>query len=100
MAQNNQTQCAQIARTLGSKLRTMGVYDESKKYLQQSLSIARSMHLVQYEVSALGELGLLARDRGNTQEARMLLQDAVTRAAGLDAGAAASYEKALRDLGQ
>jgi len=100
MAQNNRMECALIARTLGAKLRTGGSFDESRVYLQQSLDIARSMHLVQYEVGALGELGLLARDRGNTAEARTLLQQAITKAASVDAASAAQYEKALTDLGQ
>lgn len=100
LAQNNRMECALIARTLGTKLRSGGSFDESHVYLQQSLDIARSMHLVQYEVSALGELGLLARDRGNTTEARTLLQQAVTKAASVDAASAAQYEKALNDLGQ
>ncbi|CAN5420356.1 hypothetical protein BH10BAC6_BH10BAC6_06440 [soil metagenome] len=100
MAQNNRMECALIARTLGAKLRSGGSFDESRVYLQQSLDIARSMHLVQYEVGALGELGLLARDRGNTAEARTLLQQAITKAASIDAATAAPYEKALNDLGQ
>jgi len=100
MAQNNRTECALIARTLGTKLRSSGSFDESRVYLQQSLDIAKSMHLVQYEVGALGELGLLARDRGNTTEARLLLQQAVTKAAAIDASSAAQYEKALNELGQ
>jgi hypothetical protein len=100
MAKNDRMECALIARTLGTKLRKSGSFDESRVYLQQSLDIARSMHLVQYEVGALGELGLLARDRGNTAEARMLLQQAVTKAASVDAASAANYEKALNELGQ
>lgn len=73
--------CSQLALQLGRKYRQVGQDANAQRYLQAAVGHAKSARLAQFEVDALGELGLLAKSRGNTQEASDLLQQAIDRAA-------------------
>lgn len=76
---DNDVQGAQIALEIGRHLSSkMKDYDESERYLRLALIHARSVRVPQYEVDALGELGLLAKERGNMAEAAGLLKQAVS----------------------
>ncbi len=76
---DNDVQGAQIALEIGRHLSSrMKNYDESERYLRLALTHARGVRVPQYEVDALGELGLLAKERGNMTEAAGLLKQAVS----------------------
>lgn len=95
---DNDVLSAQIALEIGRHLSVrMKNYDESERYLRLALTHARSVRVPEYEVDALGELGLLARERGNMTEAAGLLKQAVARgnASGLSTK---KYSAALDNL--
>lgn len=76
---DNDVRSAQIALEIGRHLSgKMKNYDESERYLRLALTHARGVRVPQYEVDALGELGLLAKERGNMTEAAGLLRQAVS----------------------
>jgi len=98
LSADNDVQGAQIALEIGRHLSgKMKNYDESERYLRLALTHARGVRVPEYEVDALGELGLLARERGNMTEAAALLKQAVAKgnASGLNTK---KYSAALDNL--
>lgn len=98
-ANRNRTRCAQLAVLIGAKHRSLKNYDDAQRYYNEALSIARSMHIVQYEVEALGGLGMVSLDLGNSQEARSFLRNAIESAAGVDGVSTEAYRRTLESLG-
>lgn len=74
--------CSQLALQLGRKYRQIGQGADAQRYLQAAVDNARSARLAQFEIDALGELGLLAKSRGNVAEAKSLFERALERAVG------------------
>ena len=72
--------CSQLALQLGRKYRQVGQGTEAQRFLQAAVENARAARLAQFEVDALGELGLLAKSRSNLSEARGFFERAVERA--------------------
>jgi hypothetical protein len=72
--------CSQLALQLGRKYRQVGQGADAQKFLQAAVDNARTARLAQFEVDALGELGLLAKSRSNLSEARGFFERAVERA--------------------
>jgi hypothetical protein len=72
--------CSQLALQLGRKYRQIGQGADAQKFLLAAVENARTARLVQFEVDALGELGLLAKSRSNLSEARSFFERAVERA--------------------
>lgn len=98
LSADNDVQGAQIALEIGRHLSgKMKNYDESERYLRLALTHARNVRVPEYEMDALGELGLLARMRGDMTEAAGLLKQAVAigNASGLNTK---KYSAALENL--
>ena len=72
--------CSQLALQLGRKYRQVGQDANAQKFLQAAVGHAKYARLAQFEVDALGELGLLEKSRGNVSGATDFLQQAVDRA--------------------
>lgn len=72
--------CSQLALQLGRKYRQVGQGAEAQRYLQAAVDNARSARLAQFEIDGLGELGLLAKSRGNVADAKSFFERAVERA--------------------
>jgi len=72
--------CSQLALQLGRRYRQNGQGADAQKYLQAAFDNARSARLAQFEVDALGELGLLSKSRGNAAEAKDFFTRAIERA--------------------
>jgi hypothetical protein len=72
--------CSQLALQLGRKYRQVGQGADAQKFLQAAVEHARTARLAQFEVDALGELGILAKSRSNLLEARGFFERAVERA--------------------
>lgn len=72
--------CSQLALQLGRKYRQVGQGAEAQRYLQAAVDNARSARLAQFEIDALGELGLLAKSRGNLADAKNYFERAIERA--------------------
>ncbi|MCO6466706.1 MAG: hypothetical protein J5I53_08830 [Bradyrhizobiaceae bacterium] len=97
VAQKKTLQCAQIALQIGNQYRQRNNLQKATEYLNAALQQARTARIVQYQVAAHGSLGLVARDGGNTAEARLQLSKAIelARSAGL---AFEEYQEALDAL--
>lgn len=98
-ASNDNTRCAQFAISIGSKFRQNRNYTEAADYYTKALNAARAMKIVQYEVDALGGLGLLSRDQGNTSDARERLRTAIERGSTVGGVNVDPYRRALEQLG-
>lgn len=98
-ASNDNTRCAQVAISIGSKYRQNRNYAEAADYYTKALNAARTMKIVQYEVDALGGLGLLSRDQGNTSDARERLRTAIERGSTVGGVNVEPYRRALEQLG-
>ncbi len=67
----------QVRKQLGILYRGIGMHDESARYLDQVVSIARQEGIRDLEATALGELGLLDRELGRIESARSRLEACV-----------------------
>ncbi|MFM8771446.1 MAG: hypothetical protein ACKOE4_05415 [Candidatus Kapaibacterium sp.] len=76
---NDRVRCAQIALQIGRKLRQTQRSSEAETYLTSAVTHARAARLTQFEVDALGELGLLMVERGDVQQAASYFQKAIDR---------------------
>lgn len=77
---NDHVRCAQYSLLLGRRFRSDGNTSEARQYLESAIRHAQTVRLVDYEMDAHGELGLLAKSRGDVD------------------GAARSFERAI-DIG-
>ncbi len=94
---NDRVRCAQIALQIGRKLRQTQRSSEAETYLTSAISHARAARLAQFEVDALGELGLVMAERGDVQQAATYFQKAIDR--GLSARiVTTSWSTALENL--
>jgi hypothetical protein len=75
---NDMTRCIQLGISIGDKARKEHLYGMGEQYLQDALDAATQKHIVEYQVRALGNLGLLARDKGEVGVAKDMLTKAVT----------------------
>lgn len=96
--QNDNMRCTQLALNIGSQYRKQGEYQMATTYFNEALASARSLRVVQYEVEALGNIGLLNLDRGNTTVAATYLRSAIERANGIDGVNVDAYRRALSGL--
>lgn len=76
---NDRVRCAQIALQIGRKLRQTQRSSEAETYLTSAVAHARAARLAQFEVDALGELGLVMAERGDVQQAASYFQKAIDR---------------------
>ncbi|MBU3678742.1 MAG: tetratricopeptide repeat protein [Candidatus Kapabacteria bacterium] len=76
---NDRVRCAQIALQIGRKLRQTQRSSEAETYLTSAIAHARAARLAQFEVDALGELGLVMAERGDVQQAASYFQKAIDR---------------------
>ena len=90
--------CTQLALNIGSQYRKQGEYQMATTYFNEALASARSLRVVQYEVEALGNIGLLNLDRGSTTAAATYLRSAIERANGIDGVNVDAYRRALSGL--
>jgi tetratricopeptide (TPR) repeat protein len=72
--------CSQLALQLGRKYRQLGQAAEATTFLQTAVDNARTARLAQFEIDALGELGLLSQSQGNPVTAKRFYSQAVERA--------------------
>lgn len=72
------TRCIQLGISIGDKARKEHLYGMGEQYLRDALEAATQKHIAEYQVRALGNLGLLARDKGEVSEAKDMLTKAVT----------------------
>lgn len=68
-ASNDHVRCTQIALQIGRTYRERRLMDEAMNYLTMAQLEARQAHIIQYEIDAYGEIGLLMRDAGRTVDA-------------------------------
>jgi tetratricopeptide (TPR) repeat protein len=90
--------CAQLALNIGAQYRKHGDKALATSYYTDALRIATSLHIVQYEVEALGSLGMLSIDRGNNEAAASYLRLAIERAETVDGINVEPYRRALVGL--
>ena len=76
---NDRVRCAQIALQIGRRLRQTQRTAEAEQFLTAAVGHARATRLAQFEVDALGELGLISADRGDVQQATSYFQKAIER---------------------
>lgn len=74
---NDHVRCAQYALLLGRRFRTDGNTNEARAYLESAVRHAQTVRLVDYEMDAHGELGLLAKSRGDLDGASRSFQRAI-----------------------
>lgn len=79
---NNHVRCAQLALNIGRQLRKEDQGTEARQYFEAAIQHARAMKLIDFEIDATGELGLLAVSEGDEQRATV----AFTRAVDLGEG--------------
>lgn len=68
-ASNDHVRCTQIALQIGRTYRERRLTDEAMSYLTMAQLEARQAHIIQYEIDAYGEIGLLMRDAGRKVDA-------------------------------
>ncbi|MFN4907659.1 MAG: hypothetical protein ACK475_10710 [Bacteroidota bacterium] len=76
---NDRVRCAQIALQIGRRLRQTQRASEAEQFLTAAVGHARATRLAQFEVDALGELGLIAAERGDVPQATSYFQKAIER---------------------
>lgn len=76
---NDRVRCAQIALQIGRRLRQTQRATEAEQFLAAAVGHARATRLAQFEVDALGELGLIAAERGDVPQATSYFQKAIER---------------------
>lgn len=73
----DQIRCIQIALQIGRTYRERKLTDESMEYLTLAQREAQQAHIIQYEIDAFGEMGLLMRAAGKTSDANDHFKSAV-----------------------
>jgi tetratricopeptide (TPR) repeat protein len=73
----DQIRCIQIALQIGRTYRERRLTDESMEYLTLAQREAQQAHIIQYEIDAFGEMGLLMRAAGKTSDANDHFKSAV-----------------------
>jgi hypothetical protein len=76
---NDRVRCAQIALQIGRRLRQTQRLAEAEQFLTAASGHARATRLAQFEVDALGELGLIAAERGDVAQATSYFEKAIDR---------------------
>lgn len=74
---SDHVRCAQYALLLGRRFRTDGDAVEARTYLVSAVRHAQTVRLVDYEMDAHGELGLLAKSRGDLDGATRSFERAI-----------------------
>lgn len=74
---NEHVRCAQYALLLGRRFRSDGNAPEARAYFESAARHAQTVRLVDYEMDAHGELGLLAKSQGDLDGAAKAFQRAV-----------------------
>ena len=95
---NDNMRCAQLALNIGQLYRKRADYQSAMTFFNEALSAARTLRVVEYEVEALGSIGLINLDRGNASAARTFLRSAIERAEGVDGVTVDRYRQALSGL--
>lgn len=95
--QGQSIKCAQIALQIGSVYQQRENFVKATEFYNAALSQAKQTRIVQYQVKALGALGLIAIRTGNTADARRQLNAAIelAKSNGIDAD---EYVEAMRAL--
>lgn len=90
-------QCAQIALQIGQVYQQKGNTAKALEFFNAAYDHAKKTRIVQYQVKALGALGLVAAEANNHSEARRYLNEAIelAKANGIDAE---QYVEALRKV--
>lgn len=96
--QNDNMRCTQLALNIGAQYRKHGEYQMAMTYFNEALASARTLRVVQYEVEALGAIGMVNLDRGNTTAATTYLRSAIERANGIDGLNVDAYRRALSGI--
>ncbi len=76
-AANDHVRCAQIALVIGKTYRQGGQFSSARTYFESAIAHARTLRLSEYEMSAWGELGVLAKAEGNLNAAADAFRTAV-----------------------
>lgn len=76
---NDRVRCAQIALQIGRRLRQTQRLAEAEQFLTAATGHARATRLARFEVDALGELGLIAAERGDVSQATTYFEQAIER---------------------
>ncbi|RPI68405.1 MAG: hypothetical protein EHM43_05025 [Ignavibacteriae bacterium] len=76
-ASGDHIRCTQIALQIGRTYRERKLSDGAMTYLSMALEEAREARIIQYEVDAYGEIGLLLRDDGKILEGNASFQQAI-----------------------
>ena len=92
---NESVRCAQLALNIAGQYRKLGEYTPATVYSTDALTFARTLHVVQYEVEALGMLGRINIDRGNLPAARNYLRSAIDAGSSVDGISVDSYRQLL-----
>lgn len=74
---NDHVRCAQYSLLLGRRFRSDGNTSEARQYLESAIRHAQTVRLVDYEMDAHGELGLLAKSRGDLDGATRSFERAI-----------------------
>jgi len=74
---NDHIRCSQLALSIGRQLRKDGEGTEARQYLEAAIQHARAMKLIDFEIDANGELGLLEVSEGNEQRAALAFTRAI-----------------------
>lgn len=74
---SDHVRCAQYALLLGRRFRTDGNTSEARTYLESAVRHAQTVRLIDYEMDAHGELGLLAKTRGDVDGASRSFERAI-----------------------
>jgi Tfp pilus assembly protein PilF len=76
-ASNDHVRCAQYALLLGRRFRSDGNTNDARQYLESAVRHAQTVRLVDYEMDAHGELGLLAKSRADVESASRSFERAI-----------------------
>jgi len=95
--ENDQVKATITAFTLGTTYRSKGDLGRSEDYFAKAVMHARKAKLVKEEINALGEQAVTAASRGNETQARLLLNQAISRGSstGIDVSV---WTQKLKDL--
>lgn len=74
---SDHVRCAQYALLLGRRFRADGNTVEARSYLESAVRHAQAVRLTDYEMDAHGELGLLAKSRGDIDAAVRSFEQAI-----------------------
>lgn len=74
---NDHVRCAQYSLLLGRRFRSDGNTSEARQYFESAVRHAQTVRLVDYEMDAHGELGLLAKSRGDNESATRSFERAI-----------------------